>query len=333
MIGALQNLVRSADAALARAYLALFHERDALMCFLFHSLFHDEREIELNLVDPLQRTTVRQFRQFVEYYLDHGYTFVSPQEVIDGLPPRGKYALITFDDGYFNNSMARPILEEFEVPAVFFISTNHVRQNKCFWWDVLYRQRSIQNYSHDRIYRESLSMKLLRTEEIEARLIAEFGPEAFVPRGDLDRPFTPDELRQFASASKFVHIGNHTFNHAILTNYSDDEIRQQLAAAQAALVEMTGKTPVAIAYPNGAHDDRVVSACRDAGLKLGFTVRPHKNRLSTNGDATSLLKLGRFATHGSGPIVSQCRTYRSDLALYGSFRAGYLRLRRGQVAQ
>jgi peptidoglycan/xylan/chitin deacetylase (PgdA/CDA1 family) len=332
MIGALQNLVRSTDAALARAYLALFHERDALMCFLFHSLFRDEREIDLNLVDPLQRTTVRQFRQFVEYYLNHGYKFVSPQEVIGGLAPRGKYALITFDDGYFNNSLARPVLEEFEVPAVFFISSNHVRQNKCFWWDVLYRERRARGMSHGRIYREAVSMKSLRTEVIEERLTHEFGSAAFKPRGDLDRPFAPHELRDFAS-SPFVHIGSHTYNHAILTNYTTEEIREQLADAQSALLEMTGKAPVAIAYPNGAHDERVVNACRDAGLKLGFTVRPHKNRLPVGAGSSSLLKLGRFATHGSGPIVSQCRTYRSDLALYGRFRAGYLRIRRRQVAQ
>ena len=32
-------------------------------------------------------------------------------------------------------------------------------------------------------------------------------------------------------------------------------------------------------------------------------------------------------------IVNQCRTYRSDFQLYGRLRDGYLRLRRGQVAQ
>src|SRR5882724_3251133 len=147
MIGAIQHLVRRADATFARAYLALFRERNALMCFLFHSLFRDEREIALNLVDPLQRTTIRQFRQFVEYYLSHGYRFVTPPDLLNGLAPNGKYALITFDDGYFNNSLARPILEEYGVPAVFFISTEHVRQNKCFWWDVLYRQRAAEGAS------------------------------------------------------------------------------------------------------------------------------------------------------------------------------------------
>src|SRR5438105_5003637 len=120
MISAVQHLVRKTDAALARAYLATCDERCALMSFLFHSLFRDENQIAQNLVDPLQRTTVAQFRQFIEYYLHHGYHFVSPAEVLNGLAPGGKYALITFDDGYYNNALAQPILEEYGVPAVFF---------------------------------------------------------------------------------------------------------------------------------------------------------------------------------------------------------------------
>src|SRR6266700_656674 len=132
MIATIQKFVRTADAAVARAYLALRREQNALMPFLFHSLFRDQREMALNVVEPLERTTVAHFRQFVEYYLEHGYRFVSPADLLRGLAPDGKYALITFDDGYFNNTLALPVLKEFRVPAVFFISTNHVQQNKGY---------------------------------------------------------------------------------------------------------------------------------------------------------------------------------------------------------
>src|SRR5258705_6094634 len=106
MVSGVQHIIRKADAAVARAYLAMFDERSALIPFLFHSLFPDEQAIARNDVDPLQRTTVRQFHQFVQYYLSHGYQFVDPQQVLAGLRPGGKYALITFDDGYFNNALA-----------------------------------------------------------------------------------------------------------------------------------------------------------------------------------------------------------------------------------
>jgi peptidoglycan/xylan/chitin deacetylase (PgdA/CDA1 family) len=327
MIGAIQHMIRGTDSAVARLYLSFFKERNALLPFLFHSLFRDEREIAANVVDPLQRTTLAQFRQFIEYYLEHGYRFVSPADLLAGLAPGGKYALITFDDGYFNNMLAVPILKEFDVPAVFFIATDNILQNKCYWWDVLYRERVAQGASHAQIYREAVSLKSLKTAQIEEQLSARFGPNAFKPHGDIDRPFTPTELKEFAS-SPHVHLGNHTAGHAILTNYSDDEIRAQVRHAQDALRQMTGVEALAIAYPNGGHDDRVVRICQEAGLKIGFTVRPEKRDLPLGPAAPGLMRLGRFTPHGESPIVTQCRTYRSDVLLYGLFRDGYLRLLR-----
>ena len=332
MISAIQQLVRTADYAIASLYLSCFRERDGLISFLFHSLFKDEQEIRGNLVDPLQRTTVEKFRRLIRYYQQHGYRFVSPADVLSGLGSGEKYALITFDDGYYNNIRALPVLEEFNVPAIFFVSTGHVRRNKCFWWDVLYRERSAQGASHRRIYREGVAMKSLRTDQIEAVLQTRFGKDAFIPRSELDRPFTPGELRDFA-CHPLVHLGNHSANHAILTNYTIQQMRSQMNDAQADIFAMTGIRTSAIAYPNGAHSDDVLSACGDAGLKVGFTIRPEKHSLPVDPDSLDMLRLGRFSPHGWGPIEPQCRTYRSDLPLYGLFRDGYLKLFRGMSSQ
>ena len=330
MTQVIQRIIRSTDALMARAYLALRRERSALLTFLFHSLFRDEREIAQNLVDPLDRTTVAHFRQLVEYYLENGYRFVSPPDLLRGLDPAGRYAMLTFDDGYHNNVHALPVLKEYRVPAVFFISTNHVRQNKCFWWDVLYRERIAKGARPRQIYREALALKSRRTADIEGQLVERFGPRALTPRGDIDRPFSPAELREFA-ASPYVHLGNHTADHAILTNYTPDEIRDQVTSAQQSLREMTGVEAVSIAYPNGAHDEQILQACNEAGLKIGFTIRPQKTALPL--DPTNLLHLGRFVPLGQSKMKTQCRTYRSDLQLYGAFRAGYLWLRRGETGR
>ena len=331
MVDLIQHMVRAADAVIARAYLGVFRERNALMCFLFHSLFRNEQEMARNLVDPLERTTVATFRRLIEYYLEHGYRFISPQDLIAGIAADGKYALLTFDDGYYNNSLALPVLEEFNVPATFFISTNHVLQNKCYWWDVLYRERLAQGASPRKVYHEAIAMKSMRTEQIEAELISRFGPRALVPQSDIDRPFTPRELREFANHPR-VRLGNHTANHAILTNYSADEVRRQISGAQEALQSMTGVTPTSIAYPNGAYDENIIGVCRSMGLQVGFNVRPAKNLLPPHDASTGLLRLNRFCPAGDVQMDSQCRTYRSDLLLYGLFRSAYLRIARRQLA-
>ena len=152
------------------------------------------------------------------------------------------------------------------------------------------------------------------------------------PRTDIDRPFTPAELREFAR-SPFVHLGNHTASHGILTNYSPQEIKEQVLGAQVSLREMTGVESIAIAYPNGDHSDAIIDSCGQLGLKLGFTVKPEKTPLPLDGDSRSLLTLGRFCFHGDNGIETQCQTYRSDLLVYGKCRDRYVRLKRGNVTR
>ena len=301
MLASMRRIIRNTDAATAGAYLSFFRERSGLLSFLFHSLFLDEGEAQQNLVHPLQRTTVAQFRRFVQYYASEGYQFIQPSELLAGLRPGHKYALITFDDGYFNNSRALPILEEFSAPATFFIATENVLRGKCFWWDVHWRESVAQGMSEDAIVRDGRSLKSMTTERIEEELIRRYGADAFTPRGDLDRPFTPDELRVF-SKSLYVQLGNHTANHAILSNYPPREARQQIAAAQEQIASMTGATPIAMAYPNGAHSTQIERWCVDAGLKCGFTVAPHKTTLPLDPTSQSAMQIGRFMPDGELPL-------------------------------
>lgn len=46
--------------------------------------------------------------------------------------------VITFDDGYLDNFLvAKPILEKYQLPATFYISSKHIGTEKGFWWDEL----------------------------------------------------------------------------------------------------------------------------------------------------------------------------------------------------
>jgi peptidoglycan/xylan/chitin deacetylase (PgdA/CDA1 family) len=47
---------------------------------------------------------------------------------------------ITFDDGYVDNLLnAKPLLEQYQIPATVFVTTGKVGQNREFWWDDLER--------------------------------------------------------------------------------------------------------------------------------------------------------------------------------------------------
>lgn len=308
------NIARLSHEAIARAYLRIFREKNSLITVLFHGLFRNNAEIVLNLVDPLEKITVEHFRRFVEYFLNHDYNFISPDDISNGLNNHKKYLLVTFDDGYFNNHLALPVLKEYEVPAVFFISTDHIKYNTCFWWDVLYRERSRQGANAAKIHSEADQLKCKTTDEIENHIKGIFGEKSFHPQSDIDRPFTVSELKKFAD-EKYVCLGNHTGRHAILTNYSPEGIKGEIRRCQKTIFDWTGAKPTIISYPNGNHSDEIVRISEESGLRLGLTVIPKKNLLPINHGTNDCMRLGRFILKGDSNITKQCDLIRSDLLL------------------
>ena len=315
MKNSLISLIQQFDGGLGRVHARLRGERPALLTFLFHGLFRDRSEIEQNLIDPQQEFTLEDFRQFVDYFLTAGYRFVSPDDVLAGLDPDQRHVMATFDDGYFNNTHALPILTEYAVPAVFFISTAHIREDRCFWWDVLYRERVKRGVPFDRIMKERRDLVSMKHGEIESVLTREFGRNALEPVGDIDRPMTPSELSDF-SQSEYVALGNHTRNHVHLSSCSTEELRTQIGGAQQDLLDMTGRSPSIISYPSGFWSDESIRISREVGLRLGITVLSRKNYLPLDLDSQEAMELGRFIPTSNDRLAQQYRAFRSDLSLY-----------------
>jgi len=305
---------------LALACQRLVPERPALLVFMFHVLFEDAAAMSRHEVDPQQRITTDIFARFVAHFLAHGYQFVTPADVLRGLDPAGRYALLTFDDGYFNNQLALPILRRYGVPATFFISSHHVLAGQAFWWDVVYRARRRQPLPPAAQLAEYERLKSMRHPEIDHYLLTHFGPDALRPVGDLDRPFTPAELQAFAREPE-VTLGNHTAHHAILTNYAPAAAAHELAACQQHLAQLAGPTPRAVAYPNGNTSAAVVAAATTAGLCLGVTVEPGKNYLPFARHTVDTLRLKRFLLWGDRDVERQCRLFRADFNLKERLRS------------
>ncbi|TDN38344.1 polysaccharide deacetylase family protein [Hymenobacter sp. UV11] len=315
-----QLLLHHFSEALALAHGAVRPERPALLVFMFHALFEDAAAMSRHELDPQQRITTAIFAQFVAHFVAHGYQFVTPADVLRGLNPAGKYALLTFDDGYFNNQLALPVLRRYGVPATFFISSHHVLAGQAFWWDVVYRARQRQPLPPAAQLAEHEHLKGMQHAEIDQYLLANFGLEALRPVGDLDRPFTPAELQAFACEPE-VTLGNHTAHHAILTNYAPAAVAHELAACQQHLAQLAGPTPRAVAYPNGNTSAAVVAAAGAAGLHLGVTVEPGKNYLPFARHNVDTLQLKRFLLWGDRDVERQCRLFRADFNLKEQLRS------------
>ncbi|HKW61706.1 MAG TPA: polysaccharide deacetylase family protein [Candidatus Acidoferrum sp.] len=310
-----QRAVLSVDEKLASVSRWLHREQGTILSFLIHSLFASEEEAQCGLLDPQQGFTVAMLREFLAYFMREGFRFLSPRDLAEDLSPGGKYILLTFDDGYFNNTRALPLLEEFNVPAAFFISSGHVKQGKAFWWDALYRESGKRGRFAEEVRHKAAIYKQMAPLQIEADICSRFGRLALSPVGDLDRPFTPSELAKFAS-HPLVFLGNHTRDHAILTNCFSEEIRSQILDCQESLCEMTGKSPEIIAYPNGNCSREIGEAASGAGLLFGLLARPGRNLLPLQGGTSRAMTMKRFTLWGDRPVEAQCRASRSPLSLY-----------------
>lgn len=302
------------DRLIARSRFAMGNEGGVLLTFLFHGLFDDSAAAHSGPADP-QGITVEMFRRFLDHFQKHSYTFISPRDISQGLHPGGKYVLVSFDDGYYSNNKALPLLEAFRVPAVLFVSTDHVTQGKAFWWDVVERNARTSGAPRKQVQQTVERLKRLKTRDAEAQVRAQFGAEALRPVDDVDRPLTLSELRDLAS-HPLISLGNHTTDHAILTNYSPVEVHAQIQGAQDAILALTGKLPEIIAYPNGNETPAIVDAARSAGIRFGLGVHPGRNRLPLAPGSQDAMTLKRFTLTGDCAIEAQCRVSRSLFSLY-----------------
>jgi len=308
----LRSVLNTSNHAISQIYLQLFGEKNGLIIFYLHAVFRDRKEVACDAIDPYanRAITVDHLKQLIEYFQEREYGFVAPSDILTGLDQQKKHVMLTFDDGYSNNQYCVPVLSDYGIPAVFFISSNHVKLNKSFWWDVIYRLRSKTATPNWKIRREIEFVKLMRHDAIEAYVIKNFGEKALVPAGDVDRPFTPAELKKFAE-EKYVHIGNHTSDHAILTNCTPEELNTQIRGAQSSIYDMTGIIPEAISYPSGHYSTEVLTSAKEMGLKLGFTISRRKNYLPIDMTCENMC-LSRFSLDGYTGLIKQFESARSD---------------------
>jgi Predicted xylanase/chitin deacetylase len=190
---------------------------------------------------------------------------------------------LTFDDGYADNyTTALPILERFQIPATFFISTGHVENAWPYWWDVLNACGRLED--HERIR----SLPPIEQQQAVTALLRSQG--APISALESCRPLTVKELQEF-SRHPLVTVGAHTDTHPRLSNLAAEEQYQEIKVSMDKLEAWTGHRPAVAAYPFGARsplgrfcdynkDSRL--ACRRLGLRRAAANFPGQVRPWTN---------------------------------------------------
>ena len=210
-----------------------------------------------------------------------------------GRDPAGLVAL-TFDDGYLDNlALASPMLAEMELPATFFITTEHLDRPGEFWWDTLERllladrplpaaldlgallplasldtsTADSRRHAHGVLHRRLVGASLDERRGAIERIL-EWSGQAAAPV--TARPLVAAEVRELGARPRH-EIGSHGVHHLALTFQPDDVARREVNGATRRLGEVLGRPVTTFAYPYGDVGDAAVAAVRAAGLATAVT--------------------------------------------------------------
>lgn len=203
-------------------------------------------------------------------------------------------ASITFDDGYADNAeVALPVLQKYQIPATFFVSTRFLNGGRM-WNDTVIElvRRSpgeILDLGSINLGRYPGATPMQRREAVFSLL----KQLKYLPLQDrLSRVeemrtaipvVLPDNLMMTSAQVRQLHeagmeIGGHTVNHPILARLEEDEARDEIAVGKKALESMINAPVRLFAYPNGKPDQdylaQHVRIVRESGFDAAVSTAP-----------------------------------------------------------
>lgn len=213
----------------------------------------------------------------------------------EGVSPTRLTVAITFDDGYENNARyAAPLLEQYGLPATFFVTGLNATGTDILWADFLDIAAALAPLGTI----ESLGRRFKRSAggefcciESGKGLGAILRQSGFAEKkaviddflkhmpdfrrdgryDDYWRLMSDEQIRQ-VSKSRLIEIGSHGFYHNNLGNIDLADAREELRLSKAYLEELMQKPVTAVAYPDGSYSRAVVDAAESLGFKHQLAV-------------------------------------------------------------
>lgn len=270
------------------------HNEHSITILTWHSIAREETRFTAG---TQLRHPPAAFEREIDYLAAH-YDPISLRDLVCRLE-RGeslrRAVVLTFDDGYADSlRVVLPILYRRRIPMTIFPVTSVIGnqdlmwQHKLAWLAAAGHEPRVWNALKDhgweippepeplatfvrRHYRTTLPDVL----ESVLRAVGTSGP-ALAAR---HRPYL--EAEEIAAADpNFVEFGNHTHTHPVLASLSSRQQLGEILAAQRKLLELTGRSPLAMAYPFGLkphynEDSRRLT--RDTGHRAALDMRRRMN--------------------------------------------------------
>lgn len=263
--------------------------------------------------------TPEQFRKQLQELGKYG-KFVSQEDILNGIPEDEKAILISFDDGLKEQfELAKPILDELEIPFICFVNTSNFTEQKVSLVHQIHllrskiapaelqkkieKELSIQltdeeikkavnhyNYDEEEVaklkYLLNFRLPLKELEEIITPLFTEYFDEAETAK---ELYMNEGQLTELWKQGK---LGCHGHRHNPLGMLKVKEAKEDITKSQEFFLSQFGEKAKAFSYPYGS-----LEACKNlsitlakTGFKIAFSMERAINR---NPDKNSFL-LGRY---------------------------------------
>ena len=233
---------------------------------------------------------------------------------------------LTFDDGFANNyKYVLPLLEQYEVPAAFFITTIRDSGFDILWNDVLsiaYKFGPPAFEFRNKKYTRNAAGKYISAEgiyfadilragnfEMKAAMIKMFGHLKDRVDEDYWLQMTEAQIAEL-STSKWVSIGSHGYYHSDMAKLETTAAEKELISSRRFLENITGKAIRALAFPYGSYSTPVVELCK----KLGYSQLLATDFINP-GDGRDGTMRERFTVN---PFISNINQAHANI--FGSYR-------------
>lgn len=227
-------------------------------------------------------------------YLKENYSIMRFED--DWSNIREKSVVITFDDGYLDNYRnAWPILEKYQIPATFFVSTGNIDSENEFWWDelssliycniklpsrIMYKNKMFSLESNDgkKLFCQKFRADIMMMDEAGRRNSLNWLHIILKTpyySKNVNREMNSRELREL-SKSNLITIGAHTQSHGKLAALSSKQQFTEIYESKKKLEKIIEKEIKYFSYPfgcNGDYDTRTVKIVQECGFLKSAAVK------------------------------------------------------------
>lgn len=227
--------------------------------------------------------STQEFERQLIYFKKH-FHLLRLDEYFEGAKDENKLSLsLTFDDGYLNNlNVVLPLLEKYQIPAAFFITTIRETEYSYLWADLLdlhwhtgpksilfsnltYRKKRNGYWSEQ----GSLKALLKSSDWNLKKSFCDFvlANNQFIIEKHLFPYFqlmNEEEIQQLSS-SPLVTIGSHGLYHNCMAEVPRNEAKIALEKSKHYLEKLSKREIEYFAYPDGSYNAELIQLAKDVG--------------------------------------------------------------------